>query len=162
MSYLAPDPVLHFLASFLENPDDERLGYLQIDLLDLEVDRAEQNVLPDPYVLALGGALGDYKSTIGQARRVLKLARQCTGFNADQLDLRFYWLTLLGHRLAAERGFSIGGRRALRRIACTRLGLPPKETDNWSDGTLFLYYTQTVLRDEWDYPGNSFRYCVNA
>ena len=162
MTYFAPNPVQHFFAEFMTNPDNERLGDFQIGLLDLEVSRAERNVLANPRVLALVGTLGDYKAELRQARRALKFARQRNGLNAAQLDLRFYWLTLLGHRLSVERGLSHGGRRALRHVAVMRLGLLPEETDMWSDGTLFRHYTLTVLRDEWDYPGNRFRYAMNA
>ena len=162
MTYLAPDPVLHFFADFLASLDDGRLDDFQIDLLALEVGRAERNVLGYPPIRASVGMLGDYDAAIKQARRVLKLARQRNGLNAAQLDLRFYWLTLLGHRLSVEQGLSCGGRRALRQIAATRLSLSPQETDMWSDDTLFRHYTLTVLRDTWDYPGDGFRYVKNA
>ena len=162
MTQPVPDPVLDFFIIFLENPDDKGLGDFQINLLKLELDRAARIVPPELFGLARNGVPGKYIATITESRRVLKLAMGRNGLYAAHLDLRFYWLTLLGYRLAIERGFSEVGQQALRRIACTRLGLSPKETDNWSDGMLFQQYTQTGLRDEWDYPGTGFRYCVKA
>ena len=157
-----PAPVLHFFAGFLENPDDEGLGHFQIELLKLELDRADHIVPPERFGLARNEVPVEYIATITESRRVLKLARGRNGMNAAHLDLRYYWLTLLGYRLAIERGLSEVGLQALRRIACTRLGLSLNEAETWSGEMLFRQYTETVLRDEWDYPGTGFRGPGNA
>ncbi len=157
MTQPVPAPVLDFFARFVANPDAKGLGRFCMELLNLEVGRAEYSILSDPHAVAVGDGLGDYKPAIKQAQRALNLARMHNSLNAVQFELRYYWLTLLGHRLAVERNLPAGGRRALRHVAAMRLDLPLKETEAWSDDWLFRRYTQTVLRDEWDYPGIQFR-----
>jgi len=128
------------------------------DLLDLEVGRAEYNLLSTPPLFEPSGR---YRSDIAGARRALDLARVHLDLADDQLDLHYNWLTLLGNRLAAERGLRAEGITTLARVASERLNLPLKDTEIWPEDRLFRRYTQTVLRDEWDYAGLQFRIPVH-
>ena len=125
-----------------------------IKLLDLEVNRAKYNLLSYP---VLYEPPSEYRTDISAAGSALRFARWNTGSDLDHLDLPCHWLTLLGHRLAVELGLRVEGTTALAHVASARLDLPLKETITWSEDTLFHRYTQTVLRDEWDYPGLLFR-----
>lgn len=157
MTQPAPAPVHSFFAAFLANPDSKGFGVFLVNLLELELSRAEHGVLSDPPAVAVGGGLDVYKSDITQTRRALKLANRTGMPRYDQIDLRYYWLKLFGNRVAVERGLPVGGRPALRHVAALRMGLALKDAEAWSDETLFKQYTQTVLRDEWDYGGLRFR-----
>ena len=154
-----PAPVLGFFARFLANPDSEGLRKFQIDLLDLEVSRAQYNTLSDPDLFDLPTL---YRSDIARAQHALDRVRSDMSLDEEQLDLRYNWLTLLGNRLAAERGLRAEGTTTLAFVASARLNRPFKETENWSEARLFRRYTETVLRDEWDYPGIQFRYRGSA
>ena len=153
-----PAPVLNFFARFLENPDGNLRDFLAA-LLDLEVSRAQYNLLSEPPLFEPDE---DYRSDIATAERALTLARGNRVLEPEQTGLRFLWLTLLGHRLAVERDLVVGGVKALAHVAAARLGLPEKETEAWSEDQLFRRYTQTVLREEWDYVGIQFRYPRSA
>ena len=133
---------------------DESMRDTCIDLLTLEVSRAQQNVLSDPPVCE---ASERYKADIAQSARVLRIARRRSGVTCRTPDVAFLWLTLLGHRLAIEKGLFVDGLEALAVVASDRLGLPCGDIEAWSDETLFWQFTETALRDEWDYQGLQFR-----
>ena len=133
---------------------DERLREACIDLLDLEVSRAQHNLFTDPPVHE---ASKGYKADIARSARVLRIVRRRSRTRCETPALAFLWLTLLGHRLAAERGLPVEGFEALAYIAALALNLPLTETETWSDETFFRHFTETALREEWDYPGLQFR-----
>ncbi len=159
MPHPVPDPVHNFFARFLANPDGTGLRKLCINLLELELDRAQYNVLSDP---PLFEPSGEYGSDITEADQALRRAHRNQALSHVMLELPYLWLTLLGHRLAVERDLPTGGIPALVHVAAARLDLPLKDTEAWSDDVLFRNYTRTVLRDEWDYPGIQFRYPRSA
>ena len=148
-----PEPVHDFFARYLANPDVEALHQFYIDLLELEIARAKYDVLPKQLEWAMDRVAEVYRRDIVAASRILKLARRGKKLDFVRFDLQYQWLTLLGHRLATDRGLPTGGLDALAHVASTRLELPLKETKAWYADTLFVQYTQTVLREEWDYPG---------
>ncbi len=154
MTQTTPSPVRNFFARFLANPNAKGLRDFCFDLLDLEISRADYNVFCD---WPLVEASETYKSDMDLADRALSSAVRSQWLSHEDLDLPYFWLTLMGHRLAVERGLSTGGVDVLAHVACERLNLPLKETELWSDDVLFAKYTQTVLREEWDYPGLLFR-----
>ena len=149
-----PAPILDFVARFEASPNASDQPDVLICLLDLEVRRAMFNVMSNP---ARFEATEAYKVDIIQADRILKFARPGEEFDFVQPDLQYQWLKLLGHRLAVERGLPVGGVAALAHVAAARLNLPLGEPKAWYADTLFAQFTQTVLRDEWDYPGLGFR-----
>jgi len=151
-----PAPLLNFFARFLETPDGNPRDFL-VALLDLEVSRAQYNVLPNLSEMAMGKVTEICVRDIVATRRILNLARLEKGSGIAQPDLQYQWLTLLGHRLAVEHGLSVVGIAALVHVASMRLDLPLEETKSWYADTLFEHYTQTVLREEWDYVGIRFR-----
>ena len=155
MTHPAPDPVQDFFARYLANPNADGVQDFYIKLLDLELRRATCNVLSDPPLIEPSAW---YRADISKANRALDFARRGRTRDLCKLELRHSWLTLLGYRLSFERGLVIQGVTALAVAAATRLDLPLKETVTWSEDRLFHQYTQTVLRDEWDYPGLRFRY----
>ena len=155
-----PDPVQNFFVCFLSNPNGrDSLRRLCINLLDLEVGRAKHNVLFD---VPGCDASEDYRQDVVKAVSVLKLARRYRTLGHNLLNLPCQWLTLLGHRLAVERALSVEGIPALAHVAATEFDLPLRETETWPDDMLFVQYTQTVLRQEWDYAGIQFRYKGSA
>ena len=151
-----PEPVHDFLARFLAKPDTEALRALCLDLLDLELCRAQSNTLP---ASRTGEAYG---KDVSRALRVLHIARRRKWHDRTPFDPAWFWLTLLGNRLAVERGLSVGGLAALAEVASRRLNLPLAETRTWSCDELFERYTRTGLRTEWDYPGLRFRIPVET
>jgi len=144
-----PAPVHAFLACFLANPNAEALEDFRINLLELEVSRA-QTVLPD---LPDEQVDGKYRDDAFRALRVLQVARRRGWREGKPFDPVWFWLTLMGHRLALERGLSTGGIAALAEVASQQLDLPLEEARLWSCDMLFEKYTRTVLRTQWDYRG---------
>ena len=149
-----PPPVHAFFASFLAKPDARGMRMFQIELLDLELRRAKLSLLTDPPLYEPSRWC---RSDIAAAQRALKRARQNGARAPEQSDLRHHWLTLLGWRLAFERGFAVGGAVALCPVATRRLNVPLQEVGTWDEETLFRRFTETGLRDEWDYAGTVFR-----
>ena len=143
-----------FFARFLARPNARARRDFCFNLLDLEIDRVQYNVFLVPPLFEVSD---QYRSDIARARRALRFARMFRWRDHEDLDLPYCWLMLMGHRLAVERGLSVGGVEALAHMACRRLNLPLTETELWSDDELFAKYTRTVLRAEWDYPGLQFR-----
>ena len=154
MTEAVPEPVQAFFASFLANPNARAMRAFCGELLELEVGRAEYNLLRVPPLFEPSRL---YRPDIARARHALDRARVHPGLDESLLDLRYNWLTLLGNRIAAERGLRAEGVTSLSRIASARLNLPLSETDTWSEARLFRRYTESVLRDEWDYAGVAFR-----
>ena len=155
MTEAVPEPQQAFFASFLADPTARATRRFCGELLELEVGRAEYNLLRDPPLLEPSGL---YRSDIARARHALDRAGEYPGLDEGLLDLRYNWLTLLGNRIATERGLHAEGVTSLSCIASARLNLPLTETDKWSEARLFRRYTESVLRDEWDYAGVEFRY----
>jgi len=136
-------------------PDATSVRNLLIALLDMErLRHANHNLSPET---PLSRIIVTCTSDIAMAERALGLARSCEGLGKAHFDLQHYWLLLLGHRLAAERGLPVKGRAALGHVASLRLGLPREDTGTWSEDMLFEKYTETDLRTEWDYFGLHFR-----
>ena len=156
MTQPAADFVRDFFNRFAAHPDEVSRRNLLVALLDLELRRAQYNVFSDSVLFQINP---NYLSDIALAKRILKLARNCDASDRYQFDdVQYYWLALLGHRLAAEHGFPVDGHEALRHVASMKLCLWLAETEAWSDDMLFEKFTETELRTEWDYSGNSFRY----
>lgn len=155
MTPTTPAPVHSFFIRFLMKQNEAGLRAFCLDLLNLEFARVRYNVFLVP---PLFKASEGYKADIARARRALKRARLLLWTRREDFDLPHHWLTLLGHRLAVERGLATKGIAALAHVASGRLDLPLKETEAWSEEMLFRQYTDTFLRDEWDYPGLMFRY----
>lgn len=144
-----PEPVHEFFTRFLANPNAQALWTFHLDLLDLEISRAQKS-LPD---LPAGENAKAYEVDTARALRVQAVAQRRGWRDDTPFGPAWFWLALLGHRLAVERGLPTGGITALAEVASRRFNLPLAETRLWSHDILFEQYTRTVLRAEWDYPG---------
>ena len=150
-----PAPVLDFFIRYLSRPDEIALHDFCYTLLGLEHARAHQTLVLNPPDFDLSDA---YRSDIERARRILDRAFGKVWHEQDWIALACCWLPLVGHRIAIERGLvDMDGRPALHMVASARLVLPLKQTKGWSSEELFRHYTETRLRNEWDYPGIGFR-----
>jgi len=103
------------------------------NLLKLETDRAEYIILSDPPLFEVSEL---YLSDIARALHALDQAERDPTPDESQLDLRYNWLTLLGNRLAIERGLHTEGLTILAFVASARLNLPLKETKARSEGSI--------------------------
>ena len=149
-----PEPVHDFFARYLANPDEDALRQFLLDLVELEVARIQISALSGVYCNRISTA---QRVDVSRAQRILSVAQRRGSLERLSLDPIRCWLTIMGHRLSLERGWSVSGIPALAEVASRRLGLPLEETRSWSFDTLFKKYTHTVLRAQWDYPGLQFR-----
>lgn len=150
----AAEFVLDFFARFIMKPDRTSLDNLLVALLDLELRRARHNVFSDSPLFRVSP---NHTSDMALAERALNAVRKDRVSDGVYLEVQHYWLRLMGHRLAAERGLPVEGYEALGQVASLAFGLPPMEAEDWSDDVLFETFTATKLRAEWEYEGLHFR-----